>query len=223
MAARQNRRNGRKAPAPKETVSRNGVRDYAPMFRTPSQIMHSHVRSWEYGVLSRGAADQGYGFSFGLSDLPSSGELTALYDHYRLDTVEIRFELTGSGVSVAPAETPAGPTILIAPDYDDNTAPSSISVIQQYGQMERITLTTARPTLSRRLQPRFTLGAPTSILGVLGPAAISKPDFINTAYPSVPHHGLRFWVSNYNTTSVGDSGMVLMVSFRYHLTMRNTR
>lgn len=220
--ARQGR-NGRKAQREKVSKNGNGFRDLAPLFKTPTQIVHHHVRRWEYGSLGRAVNDQGYAFSFAISDLPNSTEFTNLYDHYKLGMVEMIFELVTSSFTASPVESNALPTILITPDYDNATAPGSISVIQQYGQCERFTFSASKPTFSRRIVPRFPTAVVATTGGVIVGAGVATPGFLDCSYSSVPHYGLKFWISNYNVNTVGDTGIVINVSFRYHIDMRNTR
>lgn len=217
-------RNNRKgAKSQREKAAANGAMALAPMFRTPTQILHNHVRRWNYGTLGRAAADQGFGFYFRISDLPNSSEFTSLYDHYKLAMVEIVFELVANTASLFPTETFAQPTVLITPDYDNATAPATQSVMEQYGQAERITMSTTRASFSRRIVPRVSIGTLSVDGGALAGAVVAKPEFIDCTYNTVPHYGLKFWISNYNNTTVADAGTLINVSFRYHLVMRNTR
>jgi len=193
------------------------------MFKTPSNIDHVHVRRWEYGNLARGVADSGFSWSFALSDLPNSNEFTNLYDSWRLDAVEIVLELATLTSAIGAIASPAMPTLIIYPDYDDATAPTGISVAEQVSQAERFTFSAAKPSFSRRVVPRAAIALATTSGGVLAGALNMKQPFIDCAYPSSVHFGVKAWIANYNTSTVGESGAILNVSFRYHLTMRNPR
>jgi len=222
MAKKNRGRNPKRAKREKNAVA--GFKDLAPLFRSPSSIVHHHVRTWEYGTLGRAAADQGYSMSFALSDLANSSEFTNLYDHYKIAMVEVILELVNYGSATVAPSSLAQPTILMTPDYDNTTVPATLSVLQQYGQADRHCFSTAKPSFSRRLVPKYAVATTsTAAAGVTGTVIPTKSDFLDCTYPSVAHYGIKFWLINYNTLSVTNTGTVIEMSFRYHLQMRNTR
>lgn len=194
-----------------------------PLFRTPKTIDHHHVRRWEYGNLGRLAADQGYGFSFALSDLPNSSDYTNLYELYRLDFVEMTVEIAALTTSTLSVGSPALPTLIIYPDYTDATAPASISVANEVAQSERFTLSASRPSFSRRVQPTASVAIAINSGGTLGGGYKLPAKHFDCVNPSIPHFGIKMFVANYNIAAAEDSGCVLNVSFRYGLTMRNPK
>lgn len=213
------KKNGRKGPRKSQTQPLPLV----PMFRTPTSIDHHHVRRWEYGPLGRLAADQGYGFSFALSDLPNSSDFTNMYELYRFDFVELIVEIAALTTSTLSVGSPALPTLIIYPDYTDSTAPSSISVANEVAQSERFTLSAAKPSFARRVKPCASIGIATNTGGTLAGAYKLPAKHFDCVFPSIPHFGIKMFVANYNIAAVEDSGCVLNVSFRYGLTMRNPR
>jgi len=216
------KKNGRKGPRAGRKASTPSMA-LAPLFRTPKSIDHHHVRRFEFGTLGRLVGDRGFGFTFALSDLPNTSDLTNLYELYRLDFVEIIVEIAALTTSTLAVGSPALPTLIIYPDYTDGTAPASLSEANEVAQAERITLSVAKPSLSRRIIPTTAVGIATNSGGSLAGAYKMPSKHFDCNFPSIPHFGIKMFASNYNIASVEDSGCILNVSFRYGLTMRNPR
>lgn len=195
----------------------------APLFRTPPNVDHHHVRRYEFGTLGRLVLDRGFGFSFALSDLPNNSELINLYDMYRLDYVEIIIELAALTTSTLALGSTAQPTVIIYPDYTDATAPATVSEANEVAQSERITMSVTRTSFTKRIHPCTATAMAVNLSGTLAGATAAPARHLSCAFSSVPHFGLKMFISNYNVASVEDSGNVLNVAFRYGLTMRNPR
>lgn len=74
----------------------------------------------------------GYGaLSFALNDLPNYTEYTNLYDFFRITGVKLRFRMTQDRASTA-SNQGQKPTLIVARDYNDTAAWSSITDAAQY-------------------------------------------------------------------------------------------
>jgi hypothetical protein len=212
----------------KKTASRGGdgstgnlhmLRDAAPMFKVPQNLVHNFVRTYDYGVLTAAAVDQGYGFDFTLQALPAFADFTSLYDAYCIDKVEVTWELS----TIATGATQSSsimPIVLAWPDYDNSTAPS-LSATQQIAQLERLQLSEARPSFRRAIVPRLTLGTAGASANV---GVTAQPrQWVDMAYTNVNHYGVKFFIKNFNTLTVAATGASVAISFRYHIRCRNPR
>jgi len=217
-------RNGKgKAAAPRSkggsTSNLSMLRDAAPMFKVPQNLVHSFVRTYDYGTLTVGAADQGYGFDFTLQSLPAFADFTGLYDAYCIDRVEVTWELSTVGTGATQSSS-IMPIVLAWPDYD-NVTPPSLSATQQIAQLERLQLSEARPSFRRAIIPRLTLGTAGAVANI---GVTSSPhQWVDMAYPNVNHYGVKFFIKNLNTLTVASTGATVAVSFRYHFRCRNPR
>lgn len=195
------------------------LRDVAPMFRAPRMVDHNFVRTWSVGNLSAPAADGGWGYSFTLDQLPNYTEFTALYDLYRIRGVEVIWELTPTA-SATTKTSNIMPVILAYPDFDDSTAPTSRSEAEQVSQMERLQLSEARPAVKRFIAPHIVYGVAGASANVGGNRVAG---FLDCGSFSVLHYGVKFWIANFNSTTLTETGATIALSFRFHLTMRNPR
>jgi len=217
MTGSNGQRKAKRAPRGGRRSRRGMFVDTAPLFRVPPAITHKFVRTQDLGLITPAASDQGYAYSFALSSLPSASELTALYDMYRIDLIEVIVELYAINQTTS---TQAFPTLIAWPDYDDATAPSTLSASTEVAQAERFQFSPTHNQFKRALVPRLSVGvwdgAATSHAMVA-----TKSEFVDCATPAIPHYGFKCWIKWYNTSLDNFTGLNL--SFRYHLSMRQPR
>jgi len=207
-------RKGKKG-GPRRRAPDIAQRDSAPLIRSLKSPVYQFSRNWDYGAIAKAAADQGAAQSFQLSDLPNYTEFTTLFDSYRIQSVEVIFDLA---VPFSVATTQIWPTIIVWPDYDDATAPATQAIADQVMVAERLQFSNATTQFRRRVVPKLAVSVqsagPTTVNAVNMPAS-----WIDCGYPSVNHFGMKWWVKNYNT---GVSAAI-NVSYRYHFMMREPR
>jgi hypothetical protein len=190
------------------------------MFRAPANIDHKHIRIFDHGGLVATAADGGFGFFFKLNDLPNHTDFTSLYDMYRIDLIEAIWELTPLVPAALVTKTSnIMPVILAWSDQDDATPPTTLAAVNNIARVERLELSEANPAIKRSFRPHVQLGAFGS--GTNNAGAVQPAGFIDCGLDAVNHYGVKFWIKNFNTTTVSNTGAGIQVSFRYHLTLRN--
>jgi len=191
------------------------IRDSAPMFRVVPNLDHHFVRTWDYGTLVPTASDGGWSFAWTFDSFPAYTDFTTLYDAYRIDRVEVTWELVPTALTVTKSSA-IMPIILAWPDYDDSTAPATLITSSQVSQMERFNMTEAKPSVRRSIVPRVALTS--------GVTAIQKATpWIDMATTNITHYGVKFWIRNFNNTTVTETGATVAVSFRMFCTCRNPR
>lgn len=181
----------------------------------PSGI-HRFQRTSRQADVAKAAADQGYQVVFLLNALPNAAEFTSLYDCYRIEEVDVTFILDLATV----ASTVSYPRIVYAPDWNDSTPPVVENDVLSYQQAKSYQFSDVNRELTVKIRPRVAqtvyLTAVTS-----GYGWTSNPLWLDTAYPGVPHFGLKFFISNFNTTSFG--GTNLRYYTRYKVSMANPK
>lgn len=215
-------RNGKMSRRQGGRKARNGdlaLRDTAPLFRAPRNVDHHFVRSWDLGNLSAPTSDGGWGYAFQLDQLPNYLEFSALYDFYKIRAVEVIWELTPTAAATTKTSN-IMPVVLAYPDYDDSTAPASLSDALQASQMERLQLSEARTSARRMIMPHVSYGVAGAATNLGGS---QRSGFIDCSYAGVGHFGVKFWIKNFNSTTLTETGATVALSFRFHLTMRNPR
>ncbi|AYP28914.1 MAG: Rep [Cressdnaviricota sp.] len=155
--------------------------------------------------------------------LPSYTELSNLYDQYRIDYVEVQLIFSSSNSSTASPNT-ALPTLYLAKDYDDSND-ANIPALCQYDNMQVIQLGQRNNSNGvYKLNLRPSLDVTVYNTGTTTGLARGKPMFVDTAYPAVPHFGLK--MSFDANTPQGAAAAVLgelMIITKYHLTMSHTK
>jgi hypothetical protein len=167
--------------------------------------------------ISKGAADQGYNQIYILSSLPGATEFTSLYDHYKIDKVEVTFVLDMADGALN--TTTLYPRLIIAPDWNDSSAPIVEDDVLQYQQAAVFQFSGVNREFTFTVKPK--VANTVFRTAVTSAYQIAPASWLDTAYSDVPHYGIKFFLANYNTTSFGAT--VIRQYVRYHLQMANPR
>jgi hypothetical protein len=104
----------------------------------PRGVTVNYVQRWcgkDFGAKT--VLDSGRSYTFQIADVANVTELTALYDFYSIDKVDIQFAL-----QFEPKDVGTGlvtyPTIIMTPDYNDPTLPLSEAEVFEYGKTVKI-------------------------------------------------------------------------------------
>lgn len=158
--------------------------------------------------------------SFQLTDLPSVAEITALYDFYSIDRVDVewRLGLVPKDITTLLANYPI---ITFAPDYDDSTAPGSRNEVFEYGKNARVEQFSAtRPVIRTTVVPRISNTVyKTGVTSAYSLAPVST--LVDATNADAPHYGLKWWTEYYNSTQ--NTGGSILVYLKYHVTCVATR
>lgn len=153
------------------------------------------------------------GFAFTLNNLPDASDFQNLFDSYRINKIVVKIipkvsEYTGlpnAGVNNAML-----PTIHSVVDYDDSTAPTSISQLAQYDTYRS---TRGIREHTRVFVPKVELQGGTSI------ALPKSYQWIDTDNIDVPHRGLKIWITGpaigTNTSQYFDLKVTVYASFKH--------
>jgi hypothetical protein len=157
--------------------------------------------------ISKGTADGGEAHGFFLSDVAASTEFTSLFDEWRISAINVSWFLSGQ-------QLPGTPCMMyVYPDYDDVTPPATLLIALQVQGMKVVTLTAANPVHRMRIKPRSAI--------VTAGATISNSGWHDVASPSDVWYGVKWWMSNYNSTAY--PGTYITCMFEYELEFRSVR
>lgn len=153
--------------------------------------------------------------------MPNVAELTALYDQYQIEYVELEFYFSNNSSSVNSPST-ALPLMYIVKDYDDSNSAGRTD-LEQFGNCKRWQLgnrTNANGAYKIKVKPSV---AKAMFQGVTTGYARGFNEKIDTQYPAVSHYGVKLaWDNFHNPTSTTVVGYLNVVA-KYHITMYNTR
>lgn len=178
-----------RGPAPQSTAGNLVVwRDALTPARHPITRIR---RSKDYGVIATSTVSPLLtSYYFALNALANYTELTSLYDSYRI--VGVRFR----GVpSVTQMTTRNDGFLVVAPDFDDNTAPSTTDDLLQYGNCQVIPLNQG---FQIDLKPRPAIAGYGGAFTSYGIAAADQ--WFDLGSPGVQYYGVKIAAST--TTSV---------------------
>lgn len=211
------RRNSTVSNAGRKRRRNNGKRysgnDLAASGRVPSSRIYQFTRLWNVGALPKVALDQGNVRLFSLSSLPNSSEFTALFDMYRIDSVELEYQLITEVIGSA------YPRIAFTPDYNDSTPPTTESQVLEYGTSEMFLFSQYKPVFKRMLKPRAQLG---TYQGAFTAYSLAPQDaWVSCDYPSVLYYGAKDFISSYNSTTFPNT--IVQLYIRMNLSFRNSK
>lgn len=157
---------------------------------------------------------------FQLSDLPSVGDFTALFDHYAVEQVDFEINCLQNAAG-ATSNATSMPTITYVPDFDDATVPTGASVISAYQRAKTWTFKGSGNPLKFSIKPRVAI----PVYNGMTSAYAAGPDGanLNLAYTGVPHYGLKFWLRNLTVGQGGGTGGAMLgqahltFKMKYHL------
>lgn len=161
------------------------------------------------------------GVSTATIPLPNYTELTALYDQYRIDWIELKFIFSNNTSSVNSPSTVL-PTFYCVKDYDDTNTAGRADLEQyencqiwQAGSQQMsdgMYIVRVRPNVDIALYQGVTTGY-----------ARGKPMFIDTGSPNVPHYGIKVAWDTFKSPQGSTIIGYMNLAATYHLTMMHTK
>ena len=159
------------------------------------------------------------GTLFYTAQLPNSSELTALYDQYRIDYVEMQPIFSNNMSNVTSALTTL-PIMYVCKDYDDSND-AGITDIQQYSNHKWFQVANLMGGQNIvKVKPNVDVAIYQS--PVLTGYARGKPMFLDTNSAQVPHYGIKLSMEPMVVPGTGTVVGYFTFNFKYHLNMQNT-
>lgn len=128
---------------------------------------------------------------FTLSQVPGFAELTAMYDRYKVNAVEVTFYPKVNGIhTVGLADTPEPARLLTCIDYTDSAPPANADEVREYESCEC--------TVIYEKHTRYV-----PYPKVVDSVSSTRSTYISTASPSERLYGLKFAVEPTGNTGPG--------------------
>jgi hypothetical protein len=145
--------------------------------------------------------------SIQLSALYGYANYTAVFDSYRIDKVEFKWTLRNASAAQQ------FPTIVIYPDWDDTTAPTTMGQVASHPRAKSYTLTSTKPCATLTIVPKVAIATYNGVF--TGYGQNSQPMWIDCGSPGVAHYGAKWGIWNFGDTSQSiDFSVKAWVSFR---------
>jgi len=144
---------------------------------------YSFVIGYQVGTVSGSSTTPATGaYSFMLSQFPSAGLFTQLFDRYRIMYVNVQFQPTSGGVPPS-----SGGPLVTAIDYDDTNTPTA-----ELQQRDTAMQTPNGVYFERTFKPRLATAVYSGAFSSYG--NLPADTWIDCASPSVQYYGLKWYL-----------------------------
>lgn len=130
-------------------------------------------------------------YSFALSDLPNSGEFTALYDQYKITGIKLDFIWRSTNISQVETQNTqqqGAPYMYYVIDHDDSTA-ATVNELREFAKAKRFIFDTGKRTCSVYFKPcTLVENYLTAVTTGYSPRFDS---WIDAGNPSMPYFGFK--------------------------------
>jgi len=166
---------------------------------------------------------QYYGMGFGLIDLPTFSEFTALFDQYKLNCVVVKFRFDHTPDPVMQAEAGYVYTQPILRWVVDDTDATAFTTVNAMTECQRYKFKTMMPgrDISIKIYPKLQRMLYEGV-GVTGYSPARG--WVSTADTSVPHYGLKWTVDASAAAGTGSNRLGTVTMERtYYFSFRTTK
>lgn len=210
---------------PKKTAGR-GRRFASRRWRpaAPKSSAHSFTRvAYLQNYITTPGAGGGGAISFQLNQLPSSTDFTSLFDQYMIEKVVLQLVPSvteipqdAGGAALPAASAGYSGMLHTVLDFDDNTSPTGSTELMEYDNVKstrwnEVHTRVLTPAVAREMYR----SAATTGYGQ------ATHQWIDAAYPDVPHYGVKFWVDGFSTAVTPSINFHARI--KYYLKMKNVR
>lgn len=210
-----------------------------PMYKKPWKPIMPYMNNKSYVYKRHGAPIPPFKFvaadisvitnkpltiSFTLSQVQGFADFVALYDQYRIRSVEVKYTpitLNIGNLNAAGQSSMQVCTLASVIDYDDSIDLPDVSIARQYSSC-LIRQYGEEPYTTRR---KFTPASLVQLYRTLTTTGYSSKygQWIDVATNDVPHYGMKFLLSLPAVCNTGDTNMGYQIDVQYELEFRNSR
>lgn len=132
-------------------------------------------------------------WSWALNQVPSYSEIENMFDQYKLCMVKLHvaYSAQPQAQTGTLANPPGNIEFYWAKDYTDVTTPTNVNTLMQMQGVQQRTLDASRP-FNISIKPRF---ASQVYVSAVGTGYSPRRGWLQCSDNSVPHYGIKYWVS----------------------------
>lgn len=186
---------------------------------TPQVISLTNITDYGLGWLG------GHGsYSFSFDQVSNYSELVQVYDQYKISGVECIFQCTMPPIAGGPTDTLYGRVELLYCVDNDDAATTDWNILAQHSRTRSLNFG-MDGMCKIFLRPMINVPVYRPPPAVTDAYMVRKPDWIDCAYPDVPHYGLKVIARMVYASDPTVEGFTPTVraTFRYFLEMRDQR
>ncbi len=165
------------------------------------------IRRTYLSALPISAVDSGGAYTITAGTIPDWSDFSNLYDLYRIRRVTFKFVNWRTAAPTGTGE--AFPTMVTVLDFNDTTAPATVTELITYGNHEIHQFEEGKRTYTRSFTPKLQIQSASSTSTVLA----SEGTWARTSVTTDPWLGLKYWLTNYNSTTYNNTALNLYMVF----------
>lgn len=198
---------------PKKYVKRSKstqLQVYQPMYKTPKDPVRFVKRHADFGTWSlNNIVGTTFAWIFRLNQVPAYTELTALYDRYKINAVELTFYPRITQLrDLSPLDNPLSSRMLSAVDFNDVNPAANADELRE---REDCQVTCIHEKHVRYIPyPK-----------ILDSISSNRTSYIATSSPSTTHYGLKTYAEA--TGSTGTGAMSYTVEVVFYLSFKDLK
>lgn len=192
-------------------------------FRRISNTFYHFRRSFNSTTIQSATTASGFAYTYKLADLPGLVDFSSLFDAYRINKVVTRITPLQSNINANSSDAPAQAIAFI--DYDDATPPVDANEFNQRANLRYLAVTNSNVGKCPRsnifvFRPKLITDAKDTGGTTYSMVWSSRKNpFIDMAYTSVNHYGLKVWIGP--TDTLGD--IKFAITHTLYFTGRNVK
>jgi len=196
-------RRGRGRPATAAQTMRRRLRVKARKFRTPKY----HFKRGADLISYTGSGAALYaGWTFALASVINPVEFTALFDQYRINAILVKFHYRLDPGAAVYGIGASYPRLYTVKDYDDATAPTTVSELREYSKCKLSILNPNKP-LMFKIKP--------CVKNSVGLNSTPKwKQWLDCSINNTQHFGFKWCVDNLPSNSILEVEIVYYLSFK---------
>jgi len=214
------KKNAKRKQARAKGMSRFVASDYSEREaygHKENRRVEKFVFTVDKGTIGQGSSDLLGAMDFSLSDITGYADLSSVFDQYKLDAVEVRFDpqYTTCDLKNYSATVIKPPRLITVIDYDDANSPASKAVLFAYTTCE---VSPPLKSQTRKLKPRMAIAA---YSGSFTSYANVQDQWIDAASPNVQHYAVKYAMEGAGVSAT--SLQQYDITCRYFMSFRATR
>lgn len=190
----------RKSLSPEKTVGQTVTRvaDFTREFRAVDRKLITIDQWCDYGLITSTSVAAGvYAYPFVFTDLPDNASYSSAFDQYKVESLE--FHLVPLSQASLPGSALAYSQAFVIHDYDDAVNPASAAAMRAY---KNCVILAPGDRHARKIKPHTATAATSSAAASIIGARNEPANWIDITSTSVPHYGIKVFVTQSTSTSV---------------------
>lgn len=234
--------NRKKAPRNRFTGARGLLKNYSYVFKPSTQFLRSNTNVGEIVVspniapLGVGSSisspvaaacgfnnyyDFGLGMRFALKDCANYTAFTGIYDQYKINSITVKVTYLTTQAQIG--GTSILPTMYYVGDFDDITAPTSITDVESKQGSKALRVSNTRNRLTLVIKPRTLVNVLSADTVANSHVKVENAGWFDCNDPTVYHYAGKWWFSNVYLPAGANTNTALQWEYVFNISFRGAQ